>query len=144
MMLLFLRTCFIVDDTYYQVMPVMNTDLYLTVHNASNSNGANIKVASENSGSGSQSFAFIDNGDGSFRIQPVLARTSHRVLTVEDASTSNKANVSLSTWSETSSQKWVIKEINPTKDGDLIDLNWSYFFRNSDSNLRRTASVSAD
>ena len=117
------------DDTYFQVLPAMNLDLCLTVHNASNTTGANIKVASESSGSGSQSFAFISNNDGSYRIQPVLARNSHRVLTVEDASTSNKANVELSTWNEDTSQKWVLKELYPGKDAEVIDLNWSYFFR---------------
>ncbi len=118
-------------EEYFCVKPITNHSLYLDVDNANNSNGANIKVFGYNPGHGAQSFMFIDNLDGSFRIEPYLSRESGRVLTVVDASTANKANVVLSTWTGDTSQRWVVKEIDPIKDEELINLNWSYFFRDA-------------
>lgn len=115
--------------THYQLAPIKNGNLRLDVESAADVDGANIKVFQVNHGYGAQSFAIISNGDGSFRIRPHLSSDSGRVLTVVDSSTANKANVVLSSWTGSSSQKWVFKEIHPTQDPELIALNWSYFFR---------------
>lgn len=124
---------------YHQIKPCANSTLRFDVDNANNADGANIKIFSYNPGYGAQSFRFISNGDGSYRIQPYLSRNSNRVLTVVNASTASKANVVLSSWTEDTSQKWVVKEFELDTYPELINLDWSYFFRNSDSG-KRTAS----
>lgn len=114
---------------YFMFSPTMNTDIYLDVESAGDVDGTNIKVFGYNPGYGAQSFRFIDNNDGSFRIQPYSSRNSSRVLSVASPTGSNKSNVMLSSWTGSNSQKWVIKEIEPDQDEELIGLNWSYFFR---------------
>ena len=124
---------------YHQIKSGVDATLRLDVVNAADQDGTNIGLFQYNPGYGAQSFRFIDNGDGSVRIEPYLSRGSKRVLTVVNASTSNKANVVLSAWTGDTSQRWVIKEFDLDTYPELIGLNWSYFFRNSDSN-KRTAS----
>ena len=114
---------------YHQIKPSVDATLRFDVDNANDADGTNIKIFSYNPGYGAQSFRFISNGDGSYRIQPYLSRSSGRVLTVTNASTSNKANVVLSSWTGDTSQKWVVKEFELDTYPELIDLGWSYFFR---------------
>ncbi|MBR0446848.1 MAG: RICIN domain-containing protein [Clostridia bacterium] len=113
---------------YHQIKPSIDATLRFDVDNANDADGANIKIFSYNPGYGAQSFQFIDNGDGSYRIEPYLSRNSGRVLTVVNASTASKANVVLSSWTEDTSQKWVVKEFELDTYPELIDLGWSYFF----------------
>lgn len=125
-------------DDYYQLKPSLDATLRLDVDNANDADGTNIKIFGYNPGYGAQSFRFINNGDGSCRIEPYLSRSSGRVLTVVDASASNKANVELSAYTGDTSQKWVVKEFYLAQDPKLINLNWSYFFRgNASTNYRR-------
>lgn len=122
------------DPNYHQLSPAGNISLCMDVDNASDSDGANIKIFSSNSGYGAQSFKFIDNGDGSFCIQPYLSST--RVLGVANNSTANQANVELVSYNESdvhASQKWVLKKVNAATDPDYYAMNWSYFFRGADA-----------
>lgn len=116
-------------EEYFQIKPIEDATLRFDVDNANDANGTNIKIFVYNSQYGAQSFRFIKNtDDDSYRIEPYLSYNSHRVLTVTNASTSNKANVILSTWTGDNSQRWVIKEFYPSQDPQLINLNWEYFF----------------
>lgn len=127
------------DEEYFTVLPYSNSNFCLDVDNANDANGVNIKIYGHNSGYGAQSFWFQKNSDGTCYIRPFLSRESNRVLTVVNSSSSNKANVVLSSCTGSSSQKWVIKEINLENDQDpqLIGLNWSYFFRGDTPSERR-------
>lgn len=118
------------DDNYHQLLPLEDFSLCVEVVNASNSNGADIKVFYSNPGYGAQSFAFISNGDGTFRIQPYLSDS--RVIGVENNSTADQANVELATWSGHDSQKWILKRVWPT-DTTYYSMNWSYFFHGDDA-----------
>lgn len=123
------------DFEYHQLSPAGGISLCMDVDNASDSDGANIKIFSSNPGYGAQSFKFIDNGDGSFCIQPYLSST--RVLGVANNSTANQANVELVPYDEDdvhASQKWVLKKVNAATDPDYYAMNWSYFFRGADAN----------
>ena len=115
---------------YYKFVPIGNTDLCLDLDNAYDANGTNIKVFTDNPDYSAQYFSLLPNADGSFCIEPYLCYESERVLTVANDSTSNQANVELGDKdSNNPSQRWVFKEIDPLNDPELINLNWSYFFR---------------
>lgn len=118
------------DDAYHRIVPLLDFDLCLDVDNASNTDGANIKIYYNNPGLGAQSFKFISNGDGTFRIQPHLS--SNRVLGVANNSTADQANVELVTWTGHNSQKWVLKKVS-TLGVSHYAMNWSYFFRGVDA-----------
>ena len=117
------------SSEYHQIAAAYNTSLVVDVNNASNSDGANIKLFNSNGGYGAQSYKFVPNGDGSFRIYPYLSST--RVLSVAGSSTTSGANVELATWNNLNSQKWVFKEIVPGEDVSYIQMGWSYIFRGS-------------
>ena len=122
------------DLNYHQLLPAANVNLCMDVDNAWDVDGANIKIFSSNPGYGAQSFKFIDNGDGSFCIQPYLSST--RVLGVANNNTANQANVELVSYNERdvhASQKWVLKKVNAATDPDYYSMNWSYFFRGADA-----------
>lgn len=119
------------DSDYHQLSPAGNLPLCMDVDNAWDVDGANIKIFSSNPGYGAQSFKFISNGDGSFRIKPHFSDT--RVLGVANNSTANQANVELVTWTGHASQKWVLKKVNAATDPDYYAMNWSYFFRGADA-----------
>lgn len=121
-----------IDDlNYHQLSPAGNIPLCMDVDNAWDVDGANIKIFSSNPGYGAQSFKFISNGDGSFRIKPHFSDT--RVLGIANNSTANQANVELVTWTGHASQKWVLKKVNVATDPDYYSMNWSYFFHGSDA-----------
>lgn len=118
------------DSKYYQIKPSKENTLRLDVDNANDLDGTNIKVFGYNPQYGAQSFRLIkNNDDNSFRIEPYLSRNSQRVLSVVNGSSSNKANVVISTWTGDNSQRWVLKEFYLDQDPQLINLNWEYFFR---------------
>lgn len=127
------------DEEYFAICPYASSNYFLDVDNANDANGTNIKLFGYNPGHGAQSFLFEKDDDNSFYIKPYLSRSSNRVLTVVNSSTSNKANVVLSTCTESTSQKWIIKEIclEYNQDPQLIGLNWSYFFRGDVPSTRR-------
>lgn len=121
------------SSEYHQIAPMGNTNLRLDVANASNSDGANISLFVANGGYGAQSFKFIANGDGSFRIMPYLSST--RVLGIENNSTALGANVELVTWTGHNSQRWVLKKVD-----QISDFNWSYFFQGTAATTYRNIS----
>lgn len=122
------------DLEYHQLLPAGDVNLCVDVDGGVDADGANIKVYSENPGLGAQSFKFIANPDGSFCIQPHLSST--RVFGVANNSTANQANVELVPYNANNvhaSQKWVLKKVRPAVDPDYFSMNWSYFFRGTDT-----------
>lgn len=65
----------ITSTAYHQIAPKGNPSLRLDVDNAWDVNGTNIGIFMSNPGYGAQSFEFIPNGDGSFRINPFASCT---------------------------------------------------------------------
>lgn len=115
---------------YHQLVPKSNTSLRVDVSNASNSDGANIQLFVSNGGYGAQSFKFISNGDGSFRIMPHLSST--RVLSIAGNSADAMENVQLRTWTQHDSQKWILKKVT------YVNMNFFYpFHGTAATNYRR-------
>ncbi len=117
-----------ISSSYHKLVPYLNSSLTVSVDNASTAVGTNIELAEGSPGFGAQSFRFIDNGDGTFCIQPHLS--SFRVLGV---SVTTVQLVSYNANSVPNSQKWVLKKVNPTVDSTYYSMNWSYFFRDSNA-----------
>lgn len=118
------------STSYHQIAPKGNTSLRLDVSNAWDANGANIGLFNSNPGYGAQSFCFISNGDGSFRIMPYLSST--RVIGVTGNSNASLANVALYTWTGHNSQRWVLKEVD-----QYFSMNWTYPFHGTDATTYR-------
>ncbi len=118
------------NNKYYEMISNHTSDEYrIDVDNANDANGTNIKLFDDNPDyPNAQCFAFISNGDGTYRIMPRLSST--RVFEVVNGSTAENANVQLWTYnSSLSYHKWELVEATISLWGvDLVDsgkhLDW--------------------
>lgn len=110
---------------YYSILYAANTDLYVDVNNASDSNNANIKLFTETSYTQAQRFRLIATNTStikSYRIMPKLSTT--RVLSVAGGSLFSGANVELYTSSSNYAyQDWIFENVSNTEVINVTPIN---------------------
>lgn len=92
---------------YYSIIPAANEKSRLDVDNASNKNAAKVKLFKQNElFPQAQAFRFLDNGDQTYRIQPLLSNS--KVLEVAGPSMDETAPIQLWDYVGAENQKWIL------------------------------------